>query len=176
MKWNRFIPYIWTWPFDIIVWLVWVILWAAWGEKLRWEDGCLVFNWKVDSWPARTWYRKWGGTTMGHAIFYNWYVREEGEVEKFEPIQVHEHVHVEQFEVWMLSSLIIGLIVQLTVGFAHGEWVTGSVLGGIIWFLGYAWMGVGGFLTAIVRGEDAYRGSAHEEAAYAIGDASRHDH
>lgn len=168
MQWYRFIPYIWTWPFDLIVWLAWIVLWAAWGEKLRWEDGCLVFNWKVDSWPARTWYRPWGGTTIGHAIFYNWYVHVETDTRAFEPIQVHEHVHVEQYEGSMLSSLIIGLLVMLTMGFGHGLWVTGSVLGGIIWFLGYLWMGTAGWLTAIARGEDAYRGSSHEEAAYAI--------
>lgn len=174
MKWNRYIPYVWTWPFDVVIWLVWLLLCSLWGENLRWEEGCLVFNWRSGSWPARTWYRPWGGTTLGHAIFYNWYVKTEPDVENFEPIQVHEHVHVEQYEAWMLASCVIGLVVQLTVGLAHGQWVTGSVLGGIIWFLGYAWMGVGGYLTAIVRGEDAYRGSQHEEAAYAIEETSRH--
>lgn len=173
MPWYRFIPYLWTWPFDVVVWLVWLVLHALWGEKLRWEDGCLVFNWRADSWPARTWYRKWGGTTMGHAIFYNWYVAEETDVDKFEPIQVHEHVHVEQYESWMLASFLVGLTVLLSLGFAHNLWMTGALLGGIIWVLGYAWVGVGGWLTALARGEDIYRGSVHEEAAYAIGDASR---
>lgn len=173
MKWNRFIPYVWTWPFDVVVWLVWLVLCAIWGEKLRWEEGCLVFNWRSGSWPARTWYKKWGGTTMGHAILYNWYVQPNPDREDWEPIQVHEHVHVEQYQASMLSSFLIGSLVMVTLGLAHQLWGTGALVGGTVWFLGYLWMGAGGWLTALVRGEDAYRGSQHEEAAYAIAREAR---
>lgn len=173
MKWNRYIPYLWTWPFDLPVWLVWLGLWALWGEKLRWEEGSLVFNWKQDSWPARTWYKEWGGTAIGHAVFYNWYVSEETDPEKWEPIKVHEHKHVEQYEASMLGSFILGSLAFI-VDAAQGNWLAGVLLGGAIWFGGYLWMGGPNWLLAWVRGKDPYRGSLHEEAAYHADGRNRH--
>lgn len=171
MKWSRYLTYIWTWPYDLIMWLVWLVMCAMWGEKLRWEEGCLVFNLKVDSWPARTWYRRWGGTCLGHVIFYNSHVTPDA-TGRWHPTQVHEHVHVEQYEASMLSSFIVGLTV-FSVCAASGLVVTGAVLGGILWFFGYLWMGLSSWLTAVVRGGHLYVDSHHEEAAYSIGDEYR---
>lgn len=175
-------------PADLLGMLAVLIVRAAWGENLRFETvedrnglPALACDLKPDSWPCRTWYRQkmggeyvtrpeelvdqygtwitWGGTTLApHAVFYG---PGQAAVDQdyTTEVQYHEHVHCEQGEAHMLSSAIVGLTVV----------VFGPVwLGILVWSTGYIFMGLGGWLTAALRGEEAYRGSYHEEAAYEI--------
>ena len=153
LPWNLTI----AWPAVLLVRLLW-------GEYLRWEmppkprpgGAVLACNIKMDSWPARTWYKPWGGTTLGHGIFYGVNIVKAGEWGR---VQTHEHVHVEQFEVAMFGSFLSGLAAGI---FGH------SIGGGLfVWWAGYLFMGICGWLVALMRGESPYRGSAHEESAYA---------
>lgn len=185
-------------PNDLLGWLAVLLIRALWGERLSWDTPGSQISKKfprgrpggpvlsVDlkegsfpvaegTWPKGFYLKKvakqkrshpvsWGGTTLGHAIFYG-PGRRAPAGGKWSLIQVHEHVHVEQFEAAMLRSFIVGLIVAI-----GGQSTASLVLGLIIWSLGYLLMGAANWTTAVLRGEDAYRGSHHEEAAYAIDD------
>ena len=166
------ILYFFALPWNLTVaWPAILLIRLFWGENLRWEmppkprpgGAVLACNLKPGSWPARTWYARWGATTLGHGIFYNAGRAEAG---KWGRIQIHEHVHVEQFEVAMFGSFLSGAFTYAILsglehpGYAVLTWV-------LLWWAGYLLMGVGGWLVAFMRGEQPYRGSAHEESAYA---------
>ena len=172
-RWTHVFLYAVCFPQDVVSWLMILAIRALWGESLEWESPAemgrpggpvLTVTLRKDSWPSRTWYRKWGGTTFGHAIMYA-HGRRARAGERWKPIQVHEHVHVEQFEAAMLQSLIVGSSVAILM---HSS--AGLVLGAVIWLMGYVAMGAANWTTAWFRGEDPYRGSHHEEAAYAVDD------
>jgi hypothetical protein len=177
LPWNLLV----AWP--IVLWIR-----LLWGKDLRWEtppaytkDGggggpCLTCQMKAGSFPVvpgifpKGWYyrkksnRPWGGTTLGHGIFYGPSGRDG--LDDWTRVQKHEHYHVEQHEVSMLRSFIVGLlagIVLLALG--HPVAATATFLG--IWTSGYLMMAVAGWLTALLRGEEAYYGSTHEESARA---------
>jgi len=152
--------YFFTLPWDLTVaWPAVLLVRALWGRNLRWEKSptglgvhVLACDLSEGTWPARTWYAKWGGTSLGHGIFYG---ASPGAAER---VRAHEHVHVEQFESSMFWSFVNGLWVG-----AVGHWWMGL----LVWWLGYFGMAAGGWAVAWLRGEDFYRGSAHEEAARA---------
>lgn len=108
-------------------------------------------------------YYTWGATTLGHGGFYS-----AGQVDPEEPwsrIQEHEHVHVEQFEASMLRGFLVAVIVAVQLlALGHPWFALGNFL--FLWWMGYWWMGIANWSTAAMRGEDAYRGSHHEESAY----------
>ena len=176
--WNLFA----AWPVVLLIRLFW-------GKGLRWETPpdanqrgggpCLTCQIKEGSLPVRKgrwpvgWYlhdrdatppRPWGGTTLGHAIFYGPNGRR-GDTE-WTRTQEHEHYHVEQFEAAMVGSFIAGLLAFVVV-LLSGRFVGAVLLGAALWALGYVLMGVGGWVAALLRGEPAYRGSQHEESARA---------
>jgi hypothetical protein len=106
--------------------------------------------------------RPWGGTTLGHGIFYGPDGRHGSG--GWTGTQAHEHIHVEQYEVSMLRSFIVGLIVGIVL-MVLGHPVVSIVIFLGVWTTGYLMMGVSGWLTAVLRGEEAYWGSTHEESA-----------
>jgi len=129
-----------------------------------WTDGWWI---ELDrkSWFVRTFYQGWGGTTLGHGGWYREGKTKGPEIDT--GIERHEHVHVEQFEASMLDSFITGVFVFLSCFFYECT-ILGIWIGGIIWLTGYLRMALSRWIQAWIRGEDMYRGSAHEEAAYAI--------
>jgi hypothetical protein len=155
-------------PFNLIVgWPVVLFIRAAWGTNPRWEIAptsgglpALTCELKADSWPSRSWYKNWGATTLGHAIFYASGERVDG---AWGTVQSHEHEHVEQFEGAMCGHAALGLL--LFVALAWVDLGAAFAVGLTVWFLGYLVFLVGGWLGALLRGEPVYRGSAHEEAA-----------
>jgi hypothetical protein len=140
-----------TLPADILGWLIIVFIRLCWGTKLQSKEGILTTTLRKDSWPIRSWYKNWGGTTFGHAMMFNPYT------ENVNRLFSHEKVHVEQFEVVAILSLplAIWLVVQTNYVFAAA----------VILFSGFI-----NVLTALfvawLRGENPYRGSVLEEAAY----------
>ncbi len=167
MRVGKYVTYLWTWPQDILMWVFWILpFWALWGRDLRWLEGCLCFNLKEDSWPARTWYAKWGGTSIGHAIMFN--TRIPQTTEPLDSLTVHELSHVKWFETVMFTSFMTAWIPFIFLG-AHGHWMSACICGSIVWVTGHTLQGLGGFFVAWVLGGRAYRDSYHEQAAYAIG-------
>lgn len=153
-----------TLPNDIIALLGVLICWAFWGTKLRWIYGpwCEL---KQGSWPVRTWYSKWGGTTFGHGgILGPGYAGGKG-IDTL--MERHEDVHVEQHEVAMVmsfSTALITLAALLQSPTTVWTWVVPLV----IWSLGSLAYITSSWMVAWFRGESLYRGSSHEEAAYAL--------
>jgi len=166
MKIGKYITYLWTWPFDVFVWLVWVLPFRAlWGENLRWEEGSLVFNLTEDSWPSRTWYKDWLGTSICHAIMYSHNTPQD----QIPPhrIVVHEQHHVKWFEGIVLSALVLALVVLGVLG-AAGLWTYALVCGFLIYSLSYPLQFLGNFFVAWLLTGRPYRDSFHEQAAYAV--------
>jgi hypothetical protein len=196
MRWTHWILYFVCLPWDLLVaWPVVLLVRLLWGEDLWWEKppaytrergggGGPVLTCKIKkgsfpvtegTWP-KGWYlrkgedgkyRSWGGTTLGHGIFYGaTVVRVQG---KWLRVQAHEHIHVEHHEVSCLRSFIVGLVAGGVVLGLGSPWAAlGLFLG--IWATGYLMMGVSGWLTAVLRGEPHYWGSTHEESARAQDD------
>lgn len=150
-------------PWDLLAWLAIVVLWACWGTGLRWRYGVLSFEWKPESWPVRTWYKGWAGTTLGHAILFAPGQREE---DRISLTKRHELIHVEQYEVAMTVGFVIAAATEITIASA-GHWLAGAILGGLLWFLAGSSHVAAAALVAWLRGENAYAGAEHEESAYA---------
>jgi len=164
---RRLLPYIWTWPLDVPLWILWILPFrAAWGRDLRWEEGSLAFTLKEDSWPMRTWYKDWSGTSIGHALMYAPHVKPaaDGTLHR---ITVHEQFHVKQFESITLGSFLWAWV-PFGVLAAYGHWTAAFVCGSILWLGATLQHAVGNWLCAWIRGERAYRDSYHEQAAYAV--------
>jgi hypothetical protein len=154
---RYWLTYLWTAPWDLaVVWPTVLLIWLLWGRKLHWLDGVWC-ELKYDSWPSRTWYKGWGGTTLGHGGFYaSGFTGDKGLDTSTE---IHEHIHVEQYEAAMLGSFLVSVVAFLIF---HSWWFC---LGA--WSSGYLVMGISNWLQAWFRGESLYMGSAHEESAYA---------
>lgn len=193
MKWTHWILYVISAPWDLLVaWPIVLAIRVLWGKDLRWETPppydrekgggggpCLSCQIREGSWAVtpgifpKGWYfhkkrnRPWGGTALGHGVFYGPTGRRGPD--EWTGTQAHEHVHVEQAEVAMLRSFLIGLATGIVL-WALGHAVAGTVVFLTIWTSGYLMMGVAGWLTALLRGEEAYWGSTHEESARAQDD------
>jgi len=190
MKRTHWILYFVALPWNVLVaWPVVLLVRALWGEDLRWETPppydrkkgggggpCLTCRIRENSFPVtkgtfpKGWYvhkasgRPWGGTTLGHGIFYGPYGRK-GKNDWTET-QAHEHVHVEQGEVAMLRSFVVGLSTGVVL-LSLGHPIAGTMMFLTLWTIGYLLMGIAGWVTAVLRGEEAYWGSTHEESARA---------
>ena len=155
---KRHLVYLWTLPIDLATWLVLLLMCALWGRRLHWAELGVWFELRPGSWPMRTWYRQWGGTCCGHGGFF-----------RPDPPAVvprHEAIHVEQYEVAMLAATVSAgvCVASALVG---GPWA--ALAGGLACYAsGWALKAAAGWMVAWLRGEDAYMGSAHEEAAYAM--------
>jgi len=181
--WRYWLLWIATLPWDVVVILAVLLIRLFWGRNLEWNEG-LWCELKPDSWPTRSWYRykengkpvplskdqralhgtwlTWGGTCLGHGGFFG--PGKMGKAGIDRPVEFHEHVHVEQAEVSMFTAFIISGGISLLLLTQIPSWASG--LG--VWTLGYLLMAASGWIVAWFRGEDPYRGSTHEEAAYAL--------
>jgi hypothetical protein len=149
---------------DILVWPIVLILWIAWGRYLHWQNG-LWCELKPGSWPLRTWWKGYRGATLGHGGFYA--PGDAGGDGIDTKVEYHEHVHAEQFEVAMLISFLLAVYVFTAMALL-GHFDLTPFLCIPIWASGWIVTLAGGWVVALLRGEPVYRGSAHEEAAYAI--------
>ncbi len=147
--------YVWTLVFDAPMWFVVLFVRLFFGTKLHWCEGlwCEV---KKGSWVANKWAVKWAGLTLGHGGIYG--PGHSGGPGIDTHVELHEHIHVEQYEAAMLSSFTIG-IAMLASGSVW--WMCLAV-----WLLGGPWAYIASLVQAWLRGEDMYRGSHLEEAAY----------
>jgi hypothetical protein len=201
MKWYHALLYVTAAIWNLTVcWPTVLLIRLFWGENLRWETNPraeetgsgpgLWTDLKKDSWPTRSWYRKkvkgkyvempesmrevygqwytWGATTLGHGGFFG----PKSSLEGWSPTKEHEDTHVEQFEASMLRSFIVGLS-NGGVLFGLGHPIAALIVFLISWWLGYLLMGIANWSTALLRGEEAYGGSHHEEAAYRAGNEHR---
>lgn len=157
------------------------------GQRWVWRYGVLWVELAdpkktIRGWPARTWYKEWGATTVGHVVMVNhgllvWADHHEevhdrvlkmasGEgtlLPHFLPIYytlrlaLHELTHVEQYE----SEAQQNCVVFMPAFAATGH----PVIGASLWAAGGLTCMFSGFCTAFLRGEHPYKGSHNEEAA-----------
>jgi len=165
MRWTRIFTYLWTLPWDLLVWLAAVVVALVTRGKLAWQD---MGVWAVL--PPRQYQRNdlvWLGITLGHggvlsAVGF-------GTRHDTTRTERHEGVHVEQFEAMALAGAVLGLIVF--IGFAAiGALEVGAWIGSLVWFGAFPAVIGAGHVVAKVRGEPLYWGATHEEAARAIAD------
>jgi len=185
--WRYWLLWITSFPWDIVTLLAVLLIRLFWGKKLEWNEG-LWCELKPNSWPTRSWYRyldekgdpilvpkdlredfgkwqTWGGTCLGHGGFFG--PGKMGARGIDVPVEYHEHVHVEQAEVSMLTSFLVAAVAFLVL------WLTPAPLWAVcagVWLLGYFLKAFSGWVVAWMRGESPYWGSSHEEAAYALTD------
>jgi len=152
---------LWVLPAALVSWVVVLWCWLWWGTRLHWCEG-LWCEFKPTSWPMRTWYRRWGGTTfVWGGILAPGRAGELGVIDT--QTEIHEHIHLEQAEAAQLASFIYGLSVLLM-------WRTteAAIYGLVIWVGGAAFIYCCTMLQAWFRGEEPYRGNHLEEAAYGL--------
>lgn len=162
--WYHVFVYAYTLPVDLLGWLAVLLIWVIWGTKLHWLEG-LWCELKAGSWPHRTWYKKWGATTFGHGGFLAPGLS--GGPGMDTKTEYHESVHVDRYESVMLLAFAKALAVGLTLHFI-GRTDVGFIVGAILWSGGSIFSLLCNWFVAVLRGEDAYGGSIHEESAYAL--------
>ncbi|MCI0664266.1 MAG: hypothetical protein L0220_24670 [Acidobacteria bacterium] len=139
-------------PSDVIAHLIVLAVHLLWGRRLVFRKGILCTELDEKSWPSRTWYKNWGGTTFGHAMMFA-----AGQLDN-PRIFNHEMVHVEQFEAENIQSLALACMF-----FSLGAPIWAVVVMAFGAFLNY----IASVAAALLRGESSgYRGSHLEEAAY----------
>lgn len=153
MKRFGFLRYVITAPSDLVAVIIVLIVRALWGARLTFEGGCVVVTLATASWPMRTWYRGWGGTTFGHAI-----MLAPLDPKRRAEVLEHELVHVEQIEGHALMALVYAVQIALT-----WHWFAGLIAWATSSWISYAAAGV----VAMLRGQPFYSGNANEKAAYA---------
>jgi len=180
---RYFLMYLFTLPWDLVAWLIVLLMWLFWGTKLHWLEG-LWFEFKLNSWPTRTWYRRkingvyemypvelqathgmwktWGATSLGHAGF--------GSPGAFggqgidTDTEYHEHIHTEQQEAVMVGGFFVQAVhigAQLIQG-QTPNWILHLVLWTLSWLIFYS----SSMFVAWLRGEPPYKGNVFEESAY----------
>jgi hypothetical protein len=112
---------------------------------------------------SRGLWRTWGGTTLGHGGWYGPGKTKGVDVDTV--LEFHEHIHVEQFEVFSLVGFVFA-VYTLAVSLVVGEFGLAFSFGVGIWFFATPIAFSCGWIVALLRGESAYRGSVHEEHAY----------
>ena len=181
---RYWLTFLYTFPADILVFILVLVIWALWGTKLHWCNG-LWCELKPDSWPTRSWYRykykgkytlippqyrkeygtwiTWAGTTFGHGGFYG--PTYSGSKGVDTDTEFHEHIHVEWFECATLYSFLVSVLLFVLL---RNQLTTALISSISLWTIGSLLFTAGNWFQAWMRGEDPYRGSIHEEAAYAL--------
>lgn len=177
----RYVLFALTAPWSVIVGWGWLSLLFCIGavKDFRWED-TLVLTAVFRDWVSKPRELPWSpkdkngakvkiplwnySTTIGRAIAYQPKSRAP-QGAAWTSIQHHEHVHVRQVEDRMAWSFITGLLTMLIVGPA-ASWGLGVALFVVLWFIGGMSQSVN-WLTAKMRGGDAYLDSEHELSAHA---------
>lgn len=151
----RWILFVFTLPWALTISWPWIMLLRAIGavDELEWEPTG-VLTAELRPWTTKLWRYS---TTLGRGIIYQ-PGRRAPKGQPWTSIQAHEHVHVRQIEDLMLLSFIVGLVVAVSTG----HWGIGLAL----WWSGGMWQ-LPDFITAMLRGGNAYRDSEHERSAYA---------
>jgi hypothetical protein len=163
---RHILVYFFTLPGDLICWTLVLLIGVFFGDRFVWQNG-LWFEISKDSWLYKTFLKEITGGTMGHGGWYRSDLAGEDGIDT--KLEFHEHVHVEQYEAVMTAIFVV----------VFGFFLNGAIRGDIssVWLMSLVCWAIGGLIgtvsgwfVAILRGEQAYRGSSHEEAAYALED------
>lgn len=156
---RYFLSYLWTWYIDIFFWLlIGVGFYRLWGNRRFWLAGCLVVEFRANSWPRRTWFKRWLGASLMHTLLIS-----DGRVGNPEIVDTrterHELTHSRQAEVLQLLAAILFSYVALSTEF---QWQYLLILPS-----GAALAYLASLIQAFLRGETPYYNSIFEDHAYA---------
>jgi len=146
-------------PNDIAMVLSLLVVRLLWGSSFLIKNGGLWVVLKENSKFWDEWTLSYSGVCLGHGgIFAS-------------PVKiisvVHEAVHLEQFEVSMLKSFLSASVAFIVCAILC-PYKIALMIFLCVWPFGYLFYLISGWLVAFLRGESPYKGSSHEEAAYAI--------
>lgn len=140
-------------PLVLYGWVLAAAIRLLWGEKLVWNGPVLVVTLKADSWPMRTWYKRWGGTCFGYGVM----------LSPSELSLAHELEHTEQLQAGAIAGLVIGIVCA-----AVSEPFVGVFAWAFTPLLNY----LAASLIALLNRKNGYRDNLFERAAR---DATRDD-
>lgn len=163
--------YLWTIPWDIPTWILVLLFRVFFGHRLVFQSGGMWCELRANSWFVRVFYRRWSGTIFGHGGLLAPGVAGGDGLDN--STEVHEDFHVEQFEAAMLVGLINSVVVLVMFWYLGQPINWWFQLG--IWMFAWTLSYYSTQLQAFFRGEDRYRGSSMEEAAYSITEAWESD-
>jgi len=148
---------------DIICWMIVAVLRVIAGKRLEWVNGLWVI---IDdkSWFKKTFLEGYGGGTLGHGGWISEWCSGESGLDS--QVEFHEHVHVEQYEFAMVDIAIVNAI-TLFASLIFGASYQVVLVAMLIQMFGGMTSILSSVIVTKLRGEHAYRGSSHEEAAYA---------
>lgn len=129
-----------TLPVDVIAFAIVLFVRIAWGMNLRAMRGAVFVDLRPDSWPMRSWYREWGGTTFGHAV-----MLAPLPIDRRVVVIEHELVHVEQIEVYALFALVYSIPIAIfwhplagLLTWSMASWLSAACASAIAWLRGRA--------------------------------------
>ena len=167
---SYLLTHIWTFPAAVLSWIAVLIINFLWGHKLEWLDG-LWCELQPYSWPVRTWYERWSGTTFIRGGFYR--PGRKGEMGIIDTrTEAHEHIHIEQGEAAALLGLVIAIAITLVFPWSTAGFITALA----VWTLMPALLYLTAGIQAVVRGESFYKGNHLEEHAYDSDDKELEKH
>jgi hypothetical protein len=170
----RFILYVPCIGWDLLVWFFVSILRLLTKGRLAWQappgGHDLPGLWAII--PTKSLLTKairyfkpfFGAMTLGHGGII---IEDATNGPKWSEVEDHESIHVEQFEVLCFMTTIFTAI-NIWKG-ADPMWSCG------LWISTWLLFVICGTVAAVLRGEDSYRGAAHEEAAYSIQGRNKRD-
>jgi hypothetical protein len=157
----KYVLFLITLPWSIVGW-VWILALRISGlvTALHWENDRLLMTAVFTPLATKYWHFS---TALARSIAYQPGARALPP-EPLTQVQEHEHVHIRQTEDRMTWSLFLGLVLLPIVG--QADLPLGFLVFFIVWISG-GFSQVANWLTAAMRGGDAYRDSEHEMSAYA---------
>jgi hypothetical protein len=154
---KKFFLYAVCFPNDVLMLVFLLFSRIFWGKSFYRNQGLWVVL-DEKSWLGRTWGSKYSGVCLGHGGLL---------VATVDEVVVHELVHLEQHQVSMLKSFLHASVVFIVCAI-FSLYQIALITSFVIWATGYLFFLISGWLVALLRSENPYSGSSHEEAAYAI--------
>lgn len=166
----RYLLYVPAFGWNAIAWLLIFLAGISTKARFKWQKppgkNDLPGLWAimpVNSWIVRAFrlfMKRWGAITLGHGglIAADAADNPATPEDDWTTTEDHEAIHIEQFEAIAVAALAVaGFVLYRT-----GDYWTAQTIWSSPWLL---FVG-SGTLTALLRGENPYRGAHHEEAAY----------
>lgn len=156
--------YFWFGIHVLALWLQLLFLWFLWGTKLRWSGG-VWFEFKKDSWPARTWFKGQDYLSFGYGGGY--YPGRSG-IKSFEDPKEETPLSLalRQTE----SATLLGLLISASVAvnsIIHGQSQNWLFLF-CIWFFSGSGFVLSSMLVAFLRDKKSDNGPTIEDEIHGL--------
>lgn len=159
---RQLLLFLFCFPSDILGWVLLLVTWVLSGDLIFWQNG-LWITLKEKSWLGRSLFKNHNGGCICHGGWYKTEILKKGkQINSIDTrLEYHEHIHIEQYEVVNLYTVII-LVPMLCSNPSEKTAILAMIIWACCWWLFVACS----MLVAWFRGEDYYRGNINEESAY----------